>query len=478
MNWIETVRLENFQSHLDTMIDFHQGLNVIVGQSDSGKTAIFRAIRWALYNLPRGSDFIRVGADFVRVTVTFANGVTIIRERTASKNRYILKEAGKEDLIFEGFGVHVPKEILDAHGMKPLRIERDLEMLLHLSEQLDGPFLLEQSPAIRAKTIGRISGAHYLDMAIRDTTKDLQKLKQQISYTESEKERLLEQLKPFAFLDEAKRQLSEATNCFQLLQQQMERKKKLVEWKKKHEAILTEKTQWQKQYEFVSKVDQWETNVLKLTNLYERYLFYQRRLEEEQQLNKNIEVCKLWIEKTKYTNLAEQRLQEIVAILRRLQVLQQFKNELQRIEDSKNKTMAILIKTSFATNERVELIKQLEMDIEKTETLKMKKREYEHTTMQIAQCQTMIHKLAKVELAASKLQMIEVQRQRYETLKEKQQSLTGLENQIKKGYQFLEQKQQEEEQLKHQYERALSKQGTCPICGNDIDQNKLKSLLE
>ncbi|WP_035425703.1 AAA family ATPase, partial [Halalkalibacterium ligniniphilum] len=64
MNTINTVRLENFQSHLDTSIDFSTGLNVIVGQSDSGKTSILRAIRWVLYNQPRGTDFMRVGADF------------------------------------------------------------------------------------------------------------------------------------------------------------------------------------------------------------------------------------------------------------------------------------------------------------------------------------------------------------------------------------------------------------------------------
>ena len=46
------------------------------------------------------------------------------------------------------------------------------------AKQLDGPFLLEQAGSVRAKTIGRISGAHYLDMAIRDTSKDVASLQQ------------------------------------------------------------------------------------------------------------------------------------------------------------------------------------------------------------------------------------------------------------------------------------------------------------
>ncbi len=92
MNSIEAVRLENFQSHLDTYIELDKGLNVLVGQSDSGKTAILRGVRWVLFNQPRGTDFIRVGADFVRATVFFSDGTAIVRERTASKNRYIIKK--------------------------------------------------------------------------------------------------------------------------------------------------------------------------------------------------------------------------------------------------------------------------------------------------------------------------------------------------------------------------------------------------
>lgn len=58
---LKRVRLENFQSHRNSVIDFDRGLNVIVGPSDSGKSAIIRAIKWALYNEPSGNYFIREG---------------------------------------------------------------------------------------------------------------------------------------------------------------------------------------------------------------------------------------------------------------------------------------------------------------------------------------------------------------------------------------------------------------------------------
>lgn len=104
MNNILDVRLENFQSHLDSQFTFADGLNVLIGQSDSGKTAVIRGIRWALFNQPRGTDFIRAGSDFVRVTIQFESGDRLIRERTASKNRYMIKKNGQEQQVFESFG--------------------------------------------------------------------------------------------------------------------------------------------------------------------------------------------------------------------------------------------------------------------------------------------------------------------------------------------------------------------------------------
>lgn len=107
---LQSVRLENFQSHQDTSIQFDQGLNVIVGQSDSGKTAVLRGLRWALFNLPRGTDFLKVGADFVRVTVTLTNGTKIVRERTSSKNRYKIQALEQDELVLEGFGTQSLKK--------------------------------------------------------------------------------------------------------------------------------------------------------------------------------------------------------------------------------------------------------------------------------------------------------------------------------------------------------------------------------
>jgi exonuclease SbcC len=118
--------IENFQSHVNTECTFHPGLNVFVGPSDSGKSAILRALRWVLFNAPRGADFIRVGTNLCKVELHLSDGsiITRIRNHTSSINRYQLNKPNKEELVFEGFGSEVPLEIVQAHQIRPLHLEQ------------------------------------------------------------------------------------------------------------------------------------------------------------------------------------------------------------------------------------------------------------------------------------------------------------------------------------------------------------------
>ncbi|MDI6632651.1 MAG: hypothetical protein QME13_09480, partial [Thermoanaerobacteraceae bacterium] len=144
---------------------------MIVGPSDQGKTALLRALRWVLHNEPRGSDFVRVGADTCRVTVTFNDGTRITREKGPRSNRYVLEKDGEQQ-VFEAVGWDVPPAVKAAHGMAALQLDADTEISLNLGGQLEGPFLLEAPGTLRAKAIGQVIGAHIIDAAARDVLAD------------------------------------------------------------------------------------------------------------------------------------------------------------------------------------------------------------------------------------------------------------------------------------------------------------------
>ena len=62
--------LQNFQSITEGELTFRTGLNFIVGQSNSGKSATFRALKACLLN-PKGSQrFIKKGHNKLEVIVT------------------------------------------------------------------------------------------------------------------------------------------------------------------------------------------------------------------------------------------------------------------------------------------------------------------------------------------------------------------------------------------------------------------------
>ena len=173
MKYLKTVILENFQSHKHCVIDFNEGLNVIVGPSDSGKSAIIRGIKWALYNEPSGDYFIREGERECSVTLQFSDNTKVKRIRGKSKNIYILIKNDGEEIKFEGFGTSVPQEIIDEIQIKKIPLDSNDSTYINLGEQLEGPFLLSEKTSTRASAIGRLIGVNIVDDALKEALRDL-----------------------------------------------------------------------------------------------------------------------------------------------------------------------------------------------------------------------------------------------------------------------------------------------------------------
>lgn len=177
--YITSVTLKNFQAHKDTTVQFDKGLNIIVGESNNGKTSILRGILWAIDNQPLGNDFIMAGENDCSVTINFSDGTYIERGRTVKdtgyyKIRYIDDNGKYIDQTYRGFTNAVPIEIANVHQMPKVNITKDIETHLNVLSQLDGPFLLTESPLVKASAIGRITGTHVIDAAIKESNKTIQ----------------------------------------------------------------------------------------------------------------------------------------------------------------------------------------------------------------------------------------------------------------------------------------------------------------
>ncbi len=182
---IKSITLQNFQSHKNTTVLFCDGINAIVGLSDSGKTSILRAIDWVVNNKPSGEEFISSWSKETSVTITLDNGVIVKRGRSPSDNYYMI-----DDEEFRAFGVHVPIEIKNVMNIEQINIEK----------QLDPPFLLGSSPGEVAQILNQIVDLGGIDCAISNIRKEKMKADQEYRTEKTRWEESVYQLKQYDYL--------------------------------------------------------------------------------------------------------------------------------------------------------------------------------------------------------------------------------------------------------------------------------------
>ena len=147
---IKSLHLENFQSHKDSLLEFVPGMNVIIGSSDSGKTAIIRAFNWVKNNRPSGDSFRNnKGGDTIS-TITTIEGDIISREKTNKVNAYKLSSIKEPFLAFSQDG---PEEIQYALNMDNINIQ----------QQLDSPFLLSETSGYISAHFNKIAKLEKID---------------------------------------------------------------------------------------------------------------------------------------------------------------------------------------------------------------------------------------------------------------------------------------------------------------------------
>jgi len=139
---IKFLSIENLQKHVKSEVSFSDGVNYIVGETDYGKSAIIRAIRWVLHNKPSNTSMMRRGSKKPTTSELLINGKTVKRIRGKAKNSYIF-----EGVVKKGFGKDVPQQIADLVGCdESLMIQRqgDPYFLLGLSSGAERARALEK----------------------------------------------------------------------------------------------------------------------------------------------------------------------------------------------------------------------------------------------------------------------------------------------------------------------------------------------
>lgn len=170
---IDSVELENFQSHEKTIVDFDHGFNVVVGKTNHGKTSILRHLRFALFDY-WNKRYIRTGTKNTKITITFDSGDKLVRTK-GEKNEAIFISSTGEETKFESFGDTLPLKIKELLKIPDFKIDTDKEIIVNIASQQDPLFLISPqaySAPLVSKFFSRLSGIHILDSANRNVDKD------------------------------------------------------------------------------------------------------------------------------------------------------------------------------------------------------------------------------------------------------------------------------------------------------------------
>lgn len=166
---LQTIQIHNFQSHENSQLDLSPGINTLVGDSDCGKSAVMRAILWAITNSPQGdayvSDWTKTpkgkqmagAATYVAIDTNPQKDrgkFSVVRKRSPEFNGYEVFD-GSDNTQFEALRTDVPREVSQCFNIGPVNIQR----------QMDPPFLIASTPGEAARFINQLVNLTDIDEA-------------------------------------------------------------------------------------------------------------------------------------------------------------------------------------------------------------------------------------------------------------------------------------------------------------------------
>lgn len=176
---ILSVTLQNFEAHEDTTVHFTEGLQLLVGRSNSGKSSLLRALRMVVNN-DWDKNMVRVGYEFCRVKVETERG-WVEAERGEKTNNWRCQENGGEVQLYQKVGTSVPELATRILGMGERDRGAGIRELPNFQTQLEKHYMLSEIGDKRASSnmiavmMDNAIGLGGMEDIIKDFSADLAK---------------------------------------------------------------------------------------------------------------------------------------------------------------------------------------------------------------------------------------------------------------------------------------------------------------
>lgn len=174
---IKSISIKNFESHEDTTIHFSSGLNLLVGESNSGKSSIIRSAA-AVVNNQWTKEMVRNGCSSCKVKMETERG-WVECERGEKINVWKCFD-GKSVQEYKKIGINVPEQVTEILGMGE-RDRGDIKELPNFMFQLEKHYMLSEvdgkkaTSNLVARMMDNAIGLGGMEDFIKDISSDLLK---------------------------------------------------------------------------------------------------------------------------------------------------------------------------------------------------------------------------------------------------------------------------------------------------------------
>lgn len=476
MKYIKKIILKNFQSHKDTEIELNDKLNIIVGPSDSGKTAIMRAMKWALYNQPSGDYFIKEGENEVAVSLIFSDNTQLTRYRSRTQNSYELLYNNGEKLRLEGFGTGVPVEIIEEIGIYKINLDGKETSSISFGEQLEGPFLLSEKTSTRASAIGQLVGVDVIDEALREVLKDARTLNVTKKNTEEEISQLNEELKTFDYLDDLKVTIKDVSNIRNRLLISRKNKDKLsksnhtlIELNEELSRLLIIKNK-------LKKIDEIDNIISSLENSNARFWHlnnYYRKLNIMVIEIKNNESL---LNQLKYIDSSINIEKKLLSLIKEHSSLLTINLKYKKIKGEKvSLKMDVLRMNKYLLEE--EKVERIQNNFDKLKKLINSNEKFQSARSSIDKGNKYLEKFENLDQVLEKSKILENTIELLRQLNKLSYKNVTIEREIASEEKLLEEIEKKNEELIRKYKVILNSIEKCPLCYSEIDNNRIEHIM-
>lgn len=472
---ISTIIIKNFQSHRHTVLNLDEHVNVILGSSDVGKTAILRALGWVFFNEPQGTAFIRAGETSTSVELIYSDGYSVKRIRNKKFNGYHINHPDfDEPKKLSGFGSSVPEEIQEITGVRKFEIADKIESSITYQTQLEGAFLLSESSIKKAKAIGAISNVNIIDRAIQIANSNIKDFRKNINTSEEALKNSEEQIKEYDNLDERKQNLEKVKDLYSELIQKNKMNEHLSVLNQRLDNNIERIKTEENTIKSLSFVDETYKTYYKLNSLLIKGADYYNKFMNLRNNKALYETNMKIINNTNFLEDANPKFENVVSLIRRFNTLTNINKDLERVEESQKRNEEI-ISGSKNLDKIYDTVKYTQNILNKFQLLQNLHNRLITIERTIAEVEKDIEPLF-IENLSKYLNYVINLDEKFNDYNTLYNSLFSKNSDIKHSQNIINNLDNEINEKLNSYLEVLQKSNICPMCGSKITEEHIEKI--